>query len=261
MIQAGQRPETRGDRRKTYARAGYIALLFAGVTVCLWFDWSARPETRAVRVEQQALCFYPQDASRTGEAYGVLTVETLRGDAKRRGYFTVDTGIPQAWRVNSGDYEKSGFDIGHLAAAAWYGDQNAQNSTFTFSNACPVNPKLNRGLWAAIERQIKNEVGIDTVVYFAVTPLWLPGSDGKVCFQTIGKHRVWVPTHLAASILVEHQGQAIAARAWIVPNAEPPAGATTGDYRATVDEHEFARGRDFFDWLDDDIENRLEAAK
>jgi endonuclease G len=208
-----------------------------------------------------SLSIYADDRSRTGDAYGVLTTETLKGNAKRRNYFAGDQKIPRAWRATEADYARSGFDIGHLAAASWYGDQGMQDATFILTNAAPQNPSLNRGLWATIERRVKDEVVPGVSVHFVVGPLWLPDGKGVIEFGVIGEHAVWIPTHMATSILMERAGTAVKMKCWIVPNQAPPDGVTPGDYLRTVDEHEFDRGRDFFSWLSDSVENTMEAKK
>ena len=213
------------------------------------------------------MAFESGERSRCGEARGVLTSETLRGKSyesdrkgERKSSFHVDPKRPPESRSRRDDFFHSGYDIGHQAAAAWYGLQELKDRTFSFANTAPMHPKLNRGLWRVIENGIASEAESGATVWFRVTPLWLPDKDGDICFRTLGRHAVWVPTHFGASIYAERSDGSQLMRSWIVPNQAPPDKAKPADYLATVDEHEFWRGVDFFAWLDDDVERRLEAS-
>jgi len=235
------------------------ALALVAVAVSLRVITTAEPET--VETRHPVLILAPDDRSRCGETYGVLNLETVRGSAKRRGYWNQDRSIPAAWRPTKDDYR--GWDTGHCAAAAWFGNQQLQDVTFTYSNAMPENLAMNRGIGAQIEALIREEAEAPgQQVYFAVTPLWIP-EGGELRFRVVGPHALWVPTHKGWSILIEKDGKPVLARAWIVPNVAPPKGAKPDDYRRPVNDHEYWRGRDFFDfaWLDREQVERLEAVR
>lgn len=207
------------------------------------------------------LSTFVDERTKCGEAYGTLTYATTQGNARRRGYFTVDSKVPAEFRVGSSDYAGSGWDTGHLAAARWFGQQHTQDATFSYRNAAPMNPVLNRGMWASIEQDVHELITPGSIVSYAVTPLWLPDKGGIVSYEVIGPHGVAVPTHFGMSVLVEREGHEPQARSWIVPNAPPHEGLASFNFLATVDAHELARGRDFFAWLPDEIEKPLEAGK
>ena len=99
--------------------------------------------------------------------------------------FHPDYQLPAKCRSYPKDYSRTGFDRGHLAPnAAFDYDRKVQKETFLTSNIAPQKPKLNRKLWAKIERFARYEarrygkVGVITGVC---------GSEGRI------RHGVNVP--------------------------------------------------------------------
>jgi len=107
--------------------------------------------------------------------------------AKRAPFdFTADPRIPES--DNAADYSRSGYDRGHLAPAADFNwNTNALRETYHFSNIVPQLPSVNRGLWAEIEKGVRNLATSGTVHV-----LTFPDYDGDE--QKVG--RVQVPAHL-----------------------------------------------------------------
>ncbi len=82
------------------------------------------------------------------------------------------------------DYKNSGYDRGHLAAAANHKhDQNAMCETFLLSNIAPqVGANFNRGIWNDVERLVYQLLDARyTDVYVCTGPLYLPtaAADGS----------------------------------------------------------------------------------
>ena len=68
-------------------------------------------------------------------------------------YFRPDYRLPAKCRSYPKDYSRTGFDRGHLAPnAAFDYSKRVQKETFLMSNIAPQKPRLNRRLWAKIER-------------------------------------------------------------------------------------------------------------
>jgi endonuclease G len=66
--------------------------------------------------------------------------------------FVPDPDIPSGALPSQSDYERSGFDRGHMAPAADFkSSQLAMNATFQFANAIPQTPQSNRGVWKQLE--------------------------------------------------------------------------------------------------------------
>ena len=70
--------------------------------------------------------------------------------------FRPDYQLPTKCRSYPKDYSRTGYDRGHLAPNAVFDYSRAvQKETFLMSNIAPQKPKLNRKLWAKIERFVR----------------------------------------------------------------------------------------------------------
>lgn len=95
-----------------------------------------------------------------------LTPAKLQGSAQRKDNFRPDPALQAGRRAELADYANSGFDRGHMAAAAnMYWSQTAMDESFLLSNILPQNASLNRGAWARLEDDVRSWVaGRDTLV-------------------------------------------------------------------------------------------------
>lgn len=114
--------------------------------------------------------------------------------------FKKDPSIYKAHQSTLSDYRKSSFDRGHSVPTNDLSfSKQALEDSFLLSNIYPQHPKLNRGLWAKLEKNIRSLLQIFEWVNVTTGPLFLPQkkSDGKnyITFQVIGKNQVAVPTH------------------------------------------------------------------
>jgi len=94
-----------------------------------------------------------------------LTPAKIQGDAQRKDNFRTDPDLARGRRAELSDYAASGYDRGHMAAAAnmaW--SQTAMDESFLLSNILPQNPSLNRSAWARLEDDVRRWViGRDTL--------------------------------------------------------------------------------------------------
>ncbi|XP_073909171.1 endonuclease G, mitochondrial isoform X1 [Castor canadensis] len=187
--------------------------------------------------ESYVLCYDP----RTRGALWVieqLRPERLRGDGDRRSCdFREDDSVHAYHRATNADYRGSGFDRGHLAAAAnhrW--SQKAMDDTFYLSNVAPQVapgpprtsaahrqvPHLNQNAWNNLEKYSRSLTRTYQNVYVCTGPLFLPRmeADGKsyVKYQVIGKNNVAVPTHFFKVLILEAAGGQIELRSYVMPN-------------------------------------------
>ena len=83
-------------------------------------------------------------------------VDPDKTDVQRSDNFRPDYRIPERFRADLADYEKSGYDRGHLVASANQGETEIQNSeTFLLSNMSPQKPDFNRGIWKQLEDAVR----------------------------------------------------------------------------------------------------------
>ncbi|XP_006640741.1 endonuclease G, mitochondrial [Lepisosteus oculatus] len=154
-----------------------------------------------------------------------LNGETLTGDSDRKFCdFKEDDTVHSYHRAANADYKGSGFDRGHLAAAAnhkW--SQKAMEETFYLSNVAPQNPHLNQNAWNNLEKYCRALTRHYQNVFVCTGPLYLPRQepDGKVYvkYQVLGKNNVAVPTHFFKVVILEkHKGE-VELRSYVMPNA------------------------------------------
>lgn len=189
-----------------------------------------------------------------------LVDDSRRGDES----WCEDSRLPIESRAILRDYERSGFDRGHLAAAQNHArSEAAQQTTFTLANAMPQNATLNRGLWNQLEQQIRTRAKKPGVTAYVLTmPVWKLSHDelgkGWVFAHTIGRG-VWVPTHCGKAVLWLQSDKIEAIDCWLVPNAEPEDDAKLERFRVKGDTLEAVTGLDLFPGVPDDLEERLES--
>jgi endonuclease G len=77
-------------------------------------------------------------------------------DVDRGERFFADPDIPEKYRATPNDYDKTGFDKGHLAPSASIDfSRRSNDQTFAMSNVAPQDPELNRQAWGRLEGLIR----------------------------------------------------------------------------------------------------------
>lgn len=128
-------------------------------------------------------------------------------------------------RATNADYTGSGYDRGHMAAAANHTScQDATLETFTLSNTIPQFPACNRGNWKTLENHARALVKTSAGVYVYSGPLYIPqqapnSSDRFVVYQVIGANTVAVPTHFFKVMVVEPISGRATVECYIVENS------------------------------------------
>ncbi|KAM4746372.1 endonuclease G, mitochondrial isoform 1-T1 [Anableps anableps] len=154
-----------------------------------------------------------------------LNPTSLTGPSDRKCCeFKEDDSVHVFHRATNADYRGSGFDRGHLAAAAnhkW--SQKAMEDTFYLSNIAPQNPNLNQNTWNNLEKLCRSLTKHYLNVYVCTGPLYLPRqeNDGKlyVRYQVIGRNHVAVPTHFFKVLILEQaDGRGVELRSYVLPN-------------------------------------------
>jgi endonuclease G, mitochondrial len=170
--------------------------------------------------------------------------------AARPNTFRPDPEIPTE-SATPRDYQGSGYDKGHLCAAADMAfDANAIDETFLMSNMSPQVPAFNAGIWRELEELTRDWARKYTQVYVTTGPvLSRPG------ITTIGFSKVTVPVAFYKVIYAKEAGKAIG---FIVPNALSD--RPVMEYAFDVDYVEKLTGLDFFPQLLQGSDSVIEAS-
>lgn len=150
------------------------------------------------------------------------------------------------WR----NYKKSGFDKGHLCAAAdMKFSKKAFDETFLTSNISPQKHDFNEGIWNRLEQKTRYWATKYNGVYVVTGPVLTDD------LPTIGQEEVAVPNYFYKIILKENNGtKSIIAFLMPAQDSDQP----LYNFVTSVDSIEKITGIDFFPNLDDSLENELE---
>ena len=238
---------------------GFILLLVVGVL----FSCSSNKNKQLEEPKHQAeeiyikhfaysLVYNEQMEQASWVAYNLESKE-LQKNYKRKNNFRVDTMV-HSQTANNADYSKSGYDRGHLAAAAdmtW--NKQAMSESFYYSNMSPQRPGFNRGIWKRLESKVRRIAVKYENVYVCVGPIF------KDSITTIGANKVAVPSHYYKALLIYNDTlqQSIA---YVMPNKK--SSDPISSFAISVDSLEQILDMDLFHSLPNkqevDIENKFD---
>ena len=168
---------------------------------------------------------------------------------KRSARFYSDPALKNPVRPQ--DYNRTGFDRGHLAPAADMGySKEAMLHSFYMSNISPQRPAFNRGIWKHLEEQVREWARREKVICVVTGPIFDPPEA-----TPMGKIRLPVPCAFYKVILDLTPPHKMIG--FVMPNKGSDAPVAV--FAVTVDEVERRTGCDFFSELPDELENRLES--
>lgn len=180
--------------------------------------------------------------------YYKLTPNLINGSQSRTDNFRPDPKVATG-SAQLNDYKGSGFDRGHLCAAAdMKVNHTAMSETFFMSNMSPQHPSFNRGIWKKLEATVRNWAMLEGRIY-VVTAGILTSNIGS-----IGAGKVTIPKYYYKVIYASGTEKMVG---FILPNQKGQ--GQLQDYVVTVDSVESMTGIDFFVDLNDDLENKLES--
>lgn len=203
------------------------------------------------------------------------------GEADRADTFRPDTELPAGWyAVRKNDYKFTyyGFDRGHICPSADRTANTEDNSmTFLMTNMVPQAPDNNRIVWVALEKYEREVVLQGKEAYIFAGPYGKGGTGDKGYFEEIPvslkdgtELSIIVPSHTWKILLFLPEGEADFERvtstdeveviAVCVPN-EKGCGKNGSwqQYACSINYIEEITGYDFFELLDDEIEEALES--
>lgn len=131
---------------------------------------------------------------------------------ERTDNFYPDPRLEKGERAELSDFRGSGYDRGHLSPAANARNQDNMNQTFALTNMVMQNSNMNRKPWAGIERAARKFASRAKGDVFVYTG---PIFSGDI--KTMGKNKVWIPSHLFKLVYDQSSGRAWA---WVLENAD-----------------------------------------
>lgn len=207
-------------------------------------------ETQKLIKHSEFILQYNSQHKQADWVHHFITKSRIKGNTKRKNNFKPDKSVNEG-QVTLEDYQKSGYDRGHLAPA---GDfkflQSAVDESFLLSNMSPQKPELNRKTWKDLESLVRNWTANYDTIYVTTGPIF----NKKL--GSIGKNKITVPGGYFKVILAVKEGEYRSA-AFVLPNEDVTKRPL--DYIISVDEAEEISGIDFFPELPDTVENKIES--
>ncbi len=168
--------------------------------------------------------------------YYVLTPERVSGTVKRQNNFHEDDRVATG-SATLADYAGSGYDRGHLCAAADNTHSpEAMAESFFMSNMSPQEPGFNRGVWKRLENRFRAWTTTRDSLYVVTGGILASAKD------TIGINRVTVPAYYYKIAL--YADRDTTAIAFLLPNTSTK--APLADFMVSIDSLEVLTGIDFF---------------
>ena len=184
-------------------------------------------------------------------SYELTSAETT-GPYSRNGKEFQQDPKAKVTQADGNDYRNSGWSRGHMAPAAdfkW--SDNAMIESFYYTNICPQDKDFNNRYWNTLENHIRGWANQFDKIYVVTGPI-----VGKNVNGTIGYHKVVVPDAFFKAVLAYMNGSwtSIAFVMQNTPNPRP-----LKDCATTVNNVEEITNMDFFDFLDDSLEEMVES--
>lgn len=216
------------------------------------FGWPASPYQvmELVEYKSYALAYNEEHEQATWVAYRLSAQEKKRKH-ERYDRFMADANVTTG-SAEPDDYANSGFDRGHLAAAADFAtDKQAMKESFYMTNMSPQEPSFNRGIWSKLESKVRDWADENGSIWVVTGPVLL----NQKRLKKIGANKVSVPRYYYKVILdIQEPGYNMVG--FVLRNEG--SSKELSDFVLPVDSIEALTGLDFFPILPDDIEEAME---
>ena len=184
----------------------------------------------------------------------LLTIDQIadKGEyVKRRSTFFVDDNLLHNKSSLKIDYKNSGYDRGHMVPAGdFYWQKVLKHETFVLSNIAPQNPNLNRGIWRNLEERIRIKVADCSCNSNVITGAIIR-SDNRIGINNVGVPDLFYKAIYFKELEIMY--------AFLFDNNVQHYEGDLYEFQVSVDDIERISKQDFFDLLDDEIENKLES--
>ena len=190
-----------------------------------------------------------------------------RGDAARSKTFRPDPDLPAGYStVRSSDYERTGFDRGHLCPSEDRDRSPEDNAaTFALTNVVPQAPKFNRETWKYLEEYARKLVDNGSEVYLVAGTTGVGGTGEQGQANSLAGGKITVPAALWKVLVALPNGTDDLNRigpntqvvAVYIPNQQSSAERRWETYRLSVNDLEQRTGLRFFTNLPVDVQAAL----
>ncbi len=188
---------------------------------------------------------------------------------RTKSHFQKDAALGKTGALPS-DYDRTGFDRGHMKPAESSPTQEAMDESHLMSNIAPQHPNMNRQAWRTLEDAVHDLVQSTGGKAHVFTGNLFLDAKGKPlppeAMETLGKaRRIAVPTHQFKTVLLEKPDGSLSMFAYMVPNVkDAPTGADNisrflESSRTSVDKLEELLGQDLYAQLPPAVQEKLEA--
>jgi endonuclease G len=120
-----------------------------------------------------------------------LTKEKISAKIPRKDMFHPESKLSAGERAELSDYERTGYDRGHMTPSADMGSEATQAESFSLANMVPQDHRNNTVIWSAIEKETRLLAAKEGDEYIITGPLFKTDKP-----KAIGKNNVLVPTHI-----------------------------------------------------------------
>lgn len=182
--------------------------------------------------------------------YLLTRQKATSGEEERTNNFKPDPTISSGMATDD-DYNKSGFDRGHLAPAAdmsW--SKQAMDESFYYSNMTPQSPSFNRGIWKNLEEQIRSWASEYDSLYIITGPILTTG------LKRIGPDKMAIPQRFF-KVVLNYTQKETKAIGFLFENKEFK--ASLSECAISIDSVEKVTGINFYAALDDKAEQQVES--
>ncbi|MFK7969139.1 MAG: DNA/RNA non-specific endonuclease [Bacteroidia bacterium] len=225
-----------------------LLCLFSIQGVLFGQNWHPEAKGEVVHHQHFSLSYINDHEQAEWVAYE-LTSEELKGEVGRTNNYREDPTVMVGSALLS-DYKRSGFDRGHLMPAgdAKF-DYNAMSETFYLSNMSPQRNAFNGGIWNSLENRMRVWAGKKESLRIVTGPV-LTYTEGK-----IGASGVSIPSFFY-KIALHISDTDTSAIAFLLPHQG--SNQPLRDFVVSIDSVERITGIDFYPYLPDDIEDKIE---
>lgn len=189
-----------------------------------------------------------------------LTREDL-GTEGRANDFGADKDLPTAFlQIGPKDYERSGYDRGHMCPSAHRtATRDANSVTFLMTNMQPQVHALNAGPWKSLETYERERAVEGKIVFVVAGGIFTAKPQRIRPGVAVPEASFRVTVVLDADQEPKDVGVRTLAFGTILPNDSSAKGHEWDEFNVAIDEIERRTGYDFLTQLDDTVEGTLEA--